>query len=223
MSNIENDLSKYIDTLNEEKKPKEHEREMDSQELEELIDTVRLVKSLKEPALPPSDYPRKVASAVAGKLSNKSLVKKPKRAWFVGLSTVAAAAVLIFILNLTFAKNNIVYAMEQAFQGVKAYHGVLEIIETNGEGKETTQAKREVWANQDGQYYIEELEGSQKGLITVNNGEQKWQLRPDSKQAYIFAAFPDPYRFTFEIGNEVEDVKNAIMTKLIDEDTVSGR
>ena len=223
MSNIENDLSKYIDTLNEENKPKEHQSDIDSPELEELMNTVRLVKSLKEPALPASDYPQKVARAVAGKLPRITEVKKPKRAWFVGLSTVAAAVVMIFILNLTFGKNNIVYAMEQAFQGVKAYHGVIEIIETNGEGKETAQAKREVWASKEGQYYIEELEGSQKGLITVNNGAQKWQLRPDSKQAYIFSAFPDPYRFTFELGNEVEDVKNAIDTKSIGEDIVSGR
>jgi len=71
--------------------------------------------------------------------------------------------------------------------------------------------------------YIEEIEGAQKGLVTANNGEKKWQIRPDSKQAYIFAAFPDPYRFTFELGKEVDNVKNAIKTKSLGEELISGR
>lgn len=223
MSKYEKDLSEYIDTLNDEKKPIEHVKAVKSTELQELMDTVRLVKSLKEPALPDMNYPQKVVREIGCKLPQKTSSKKSKQAWFVGFGTVAAAVILILIMNLSFGRNNIVYAMEQAFQEVKTYHGVLEIIESDEAGVNTIQAKREVWASKEGHYYIKELEGSQKGLITINNGEMKWQIRPDSKQIYLFPAFPDPYRFTFELGKEVENVKNAIETKVIGEEAVSGR
>lgn len=223
MSNKEKDLSEYIDSLNAEKKPKAHENMTDSPELEELMDTVRMLKSLKEADVPSSDYGKKISKEITKKMKDKNNSKRPKRNWYIGVASVAAAVILMFVLNLTFARNNIVYAMEQAFQGVKAYHGTLEIAVTNEAGVETSQAKREVWANQDGNYYVGEIEGSQKGLITVNNGDKKWQIRPDSKQLYIFSSFPDPYRFTFELGKEIENVKSAIKTKSIGEDIVSGR
>jgi outer membrane lipoprotein-sorting protein len=132
---------------------------------------------------------------------------------------------MIFALSFTFnfGKTNIVYAMEQAFQNVKAYHGILEIAETNAEGKQSVQAKVEVWADKNGHYYLKEIGGSQAGLITINNGQKKWQVRPDQKQVNVFSAFPDPYRFTFELGSEVKDAKNALSTKVIGEEQVSGR
>ena len=47
----EKDLSHYIDSLNNEKKPKEHDNTLGSNELEELLETVHLVRSIKEPVL----------------------------------------------------------------------------------------------------------------------------------------------------------------------------
>lgn len=223
MKDKEKILSEYIDHLNAEKRPKEHGGEIDSPELEELLDTVKMVKSLKEPSMPVSDYPKQMTEKVAAAMTKRKDTKKSKRSWYVGLSTVAAAVVMILIFNLVLSRNNIVYAMEQAFQGIKAYHGVLEVVETNADGKEMMQAKREVWANKDGIYYVEELEGVQKGLVTANNGKQKWQIRLDAKQALIFPAFPDPYRFTFELGKEIENVKNALSTKVVGKEQVAGR
>ncbi|MDF2520167.1 MAG: hypothetical protein K0R84_795 [Clostridia bacterium] len=216
MSNNENKLSDYIDSLNAEKKPKEHGQEDISPELEELMKTVRQVKSLKEPAMPDSGFGRRVAQAAAKN-------KKSRKSWFVGFAAVAAA-VMIFALSFTIAgRNNIVYAMEQAFQEVKAYHGYIEIIQTNAAGDEAVQGKREVWADKSGSYYVKEVEGTQEGLVTINNGQSKWQIQPDSKEVHVFSAFPDPYRFTFELGEEVEDVKNAVETKKIGEEQVAGR
>lgn len=226
MDSNEKKLSDYIDKLNAEKKPGEHENSVDSQELEKLFDTVRQVRALREPALPDADFPEKVARAVAEHLTHENHAKKPKRAWYIGVAAVAAAVVfMIAVINfvLPFGRTNIVYAMQQAFQGVKVYHGILEFIESNAEGKQTTQAKLEVWADKEGHYYVKELEGSQKGLVTVNNGQKKWQIRPDSREVYLFPAFPDPYKFTFELGNEVEKVKDALETKVTGEDTISGR
>jgi len=50
-------------------------------------------------------------------------------------------------------------------------------------------------------------------LITVNNGEKKWQVSPAEEQVYIFPSFPDPYKFTLELGNEIKDAKNADKSK----------
>lgn len=113
--------------------------------------------------------------------------------------------------------------MEQALKEVSAYHGILEVVETNGQGKSITQSKREVWADKDGNYYLKEIEGFSAGQVTVNNGQKKWQLRPSEKTVYIFTAFPDPYRFTFELGKEINDVKNALSVKVIGEEEISGR
>jgi outer membrane lipoprotein-sorting protein len=223
MSKDERVLSEYIDRLNAEKRPVEHGNKESLPELEKLFDTVRLVRSLKEPAMPEGGYSKRLARDVAEGLKVRR-AKKPQKTWLMG--SVAAAVILLAVLVnfiLPFGDQNIVYAMEQAFKEVKAYHGVLEISELNAEGEESTQAKLEVWADKEGRYYIKQLEGTQKGMVTANNGQKKWQLRPEQKEAYLFSAFPDPYKFIFEMGKEVKDAGNALNTKVIGEDTVSGR
>jgi len=120
--------------------------------------------------------------------------------------------------------------MEKAFEGIKAYHGILEIITTNAKGQKDTQVKLEVWADKKGHYYVKQLEGVQKGLVIVNNGEQKWQFVSEQgeapkgeKNVYIFPAFPDPYIFSFEIGKEIELFKKAVSTNAAGEENVGGR
>jgi len=218
MYSKENKLSNYIDSLNNEKKPKEHGSEGETEELQELFDTVRKVRRLKEPAMPDGNYPKTLAANINRKLN-------PRRRWFYGMGAAAAAVALIVILNIAapFNKNNMVYAMEQAYKEVKAYHGILEVVETNAEGKSVIQSKIEVWADKEGRYYAKGLEGAQKGLITANDGQKKWQVQPQEKEVDVFAAFPDPYGFTLELGREIEEMKGAVKTKIIGEDTVSGR
>lgn len=222
---IERKLSDYIDRLNMEKKPEEHENPPDSPELEQLMGAVRQVKSLKEPALPGGDYARKLVENAAARPSRRHAARNARRGWMVGAAAVAAVLVALVVLNFNsmFGRGNIVYAMEKAFQGIKTYHGILEIVETNAEGKATTQGKLEIWAEKGGRYLVKELEGPQKGLITANDGQRKWQLRPDQKELHVFPAFPDPYRFVFELGKEVEGVKNALKTEIIGEETITGR
>jgi len=175
--------------------------------------------------MPDPDYPKKLARSVQKKLSQDSSAKNRKKIWIASTAGIAAVIIIVFMLNfiLPFNKADIVYAMEEAFQDIDAYHGLIEVVQTNAEGKSFLQSKLEVWANKEGQYYIKGLEGPMENLVTVNNGEQKWQLRPDSKEVYIFPAFPDPYTFTFELGNEIEEAKNALSTKIIGEDTIAGR
>lgn len=225
MNRNERDLSRYIDRLNAEKKPEEHGCSRNFPEMEELFDTVRLVRGIKEPALPDSGYPEKLAQNVARRMKRQSRPENPSRIWFTEAAAVAAVVLVAVMLNFItlFNKAGIVYAMEHAFQGIKAYHGILEIAETNAEGKTSSQAKIEVWADKEGRYFVKELEGAREGLTTVNNGAKKWQLRPEEKQAHIFAAFPDPYRFTFELGKEVEGIKSALRSKIDGEEVAAGR
>lgn len=225
MDKNEQKLSDYIDHLNLEQKPQEHEYPPDSSELEELFQTVRQVRSLKEPAMPGTDFQKKLARSLMNSPSQGGSGKTKKRSWFNTIASLAAILVIAVFVNfiLPFDRNNFVYAMEEAFRGVKAYHGILEIVQTNAEGESTSQGELEVWANQEGYYFIKGLEGSLAGLITVNNGEKKWQVRPDQKEVHLFPAFPDAYRFTFELGREIEDIKNALSSKVIGEELVAGR
>ena len=222
-------LSEYIDQLNKEVMPKEHRNPKNhSEEFEQLMKTVRKVRSLREPEFPDENYPKRLAAVLQGSESmdnKKRGVRNVRRVWIGTAAVAAAVAVMVFSWNALPIKENtnVVYAMERALEKVKAYHGILEIIETNELGEQMTQARREVWADKDGKYYVKELEGFSKGLITVNNGERKWQFHPEKELAYLFIAFPDPYRFTFELGGEIEDIRNALTVKEIGEEIISGR
>ena len=55
-------LSEYIDSLNAEIKPARHGKPAESAELEELMDTVRKVRSLREPAMPGDGFESRVIS-----------------------------------------------------------------------------------------------------------------------------------------------------------------
>ncbi|APM39027.1 LolA family protein [Clostridium kluyveri] len=225
MTDKEKKLTDYIDSLNNEKKPKEHGNAADTPEMEELFETVRLVRSLKEPALPEDNYVKNLANNVSKQLLREKALKRSGKRRLLGIASAAAAVALIVILNILrpFGKLDMVYAMEKAFQEVKAYHGVLQVVETNAQGKSVVQSKIEVWADKEGKYYVKGLEGSQKDVITVNNGQKKWQIQPGQKEVEVLAAFPDPYSFTFELGKEIDDVKNALETKIVGEEKVSGR
>ncbi|EDK33654.1 hypothetical protein [Clostridium kluyveri] len=70
MTDKEKKLTAYIDSLNSEKKPKEHENMVDAPEMEELFETVRLVRSLREPSLPEDNYAKNLANSVNKRKEN---------------------------------------------------------------------------------------------------------------------------------------------------------
>ncbi|MCM3570521.1 sigma-E factor regulatory protein RseB domain-containing protein [Neobacillus mesonae] len=218
MNQNEKRLSDYIDRLNDEQRPDEDEYSTDSEELRELFQTVKKVRSLKDPAMPGPEFAKKLA-----KSANKSKANKKKWTWAASITGIAAIIALMLNFLLPSSHTDIVYAMEKAFQDVKTYHGVLEIVETNKAGESNTQAKLEVWADQNGSYYIKNLVGPNKGMITVNNGEKKWQIQPKQKKVQILPVFPDTNRFTFELGTEISEVKQAVSTKTAGDDTIAGR
>lgn len=222
----EKKLSRYIDELNAGKRPKEHKNGFLGEEIEEqkLFETVRKVRLLRDIEYPDQSFQRKLMNTMT---KNEKLGKYRTRKKALIYSTVAvAAAILLLTTTSQFLPNKdikIVYAMENALKEIQAYHGLIEISETNELGETMTQSKREVWVDKSGSYYIKELEGSSRGLITVNNGEQKWQLCPEEKMVYYLPSFPDPYRLVFELGNEIKDVRKALRVKIIGMETISGR
>jgi outer membrane lipoprotein-sorting protein len=228
----EKKLSRYIDELNTGRRPKEHKASFAEEESEDqkLLATVRKVRLLREIEYPEDFFEHRLVNSLTGGSSVISLKqpvrKKRKHILFYSMATVAAAAILIFVTIYQVLPNqnpSIVYAMEKAMKEIQSYHGMLEVSETNELGETITQSKREVWADRSGNYYIKELEGTSQGLITVNNGEQKWQQRPEEAAIYLFSAFPDDYRFTFELGNEVNDVTEAKTVNLMGTEMISGR
>ncbi|MES0857575.1 hypothetical protein ABS784_15375 [Geobacillus sp. G4] len=76
MHDNERRLSDYIDQLNAEKKPKDHEHLGADPELQKLFHTVRLVRSLREPAMPERDFPAKLVRVVTGSTSANKTEKE---------------------------------------------------------------------------------------------------------------------------------------------------
>ena len=228
-------LSAYIDHLNRGSKPKEHGGKSYDTEYERLMKTVRRVRLLREIEYPGEDFPLQLVETVQDNIKNNTVSNRKSvrrnenlliRRIVCYASVAAAAAAIMWIVPKLFlpAENiGIVYAMEKAFEEAEAYHGIITVVESNESGDTMTQAAREVWADDDGNYYVKELEGTARDMITVNNGEKKWQLRPMEKSSYLFATFPDPYRFTFELGQEIEDIKAALSVQEVGEEIVADR
>lgn len=220
MNDNEKKLSDFIDSLNNEKKP---DIETNSEELDSLYKVVRQVKSLKEPAMPDKDFSGRIAQSLKAK--EKAPVKTRQKFWIGGIVGIAAVLVIVLMINFINPVNNsnIVYAMEQAYNNIKAYHGTLEVILNNEAGEEQVQSVLDVWADKNNSYYIEVLEGSYKGVKTISDGEKVWQLSADENKENILPVFTETYEFIFELGNEIADVKNAESVKITGDDNIAGR
>lgn len=223
MVSSEERLSDFIDRLNEERKPAENEYTTESEELKDLFSAVKLVRTLKEPAMPEAGFERRLIGYVTEKLAPKSRKNKKSRMRMAVLAAAAALLCLTAGILFPFKEKNMVSAMAEAYQDVKAYRGILEIKSANSAGETVTQAKLEVWADKKGRYYVKGLEGANANIITVNNGKRKWQIRPDQKRIYLFSPFPDSYRFIFEIGKEIDEAENALDVRRAGEAKIHGR
>ncbi|MGB4461591.1 MAG: hypothetical protein WBI77_04215, partial [Tepidanaerobacteraceae bacterium] len=121
--NIEERLSDYIDALNIESEPKIEEAEND-RELEKLIETVHLVRSMKEPTMPDEAYPKRLGKTVADEIQKerhrtfRKPAKSPSKSimrMLLPMTAVAACLLLlVFVNSLGIFKQDVVYAMEKA-------------------------------------------------------------------------------------------------------------
>lgn len=216
MDTPENRLSDYIDALNVERDPEKHRGSADTPELAKLLAAVRLVRSLREPVLPDPGYPQRLSQAVSGNIKKHNPANLPqvasaipesgrriyekagwwRRRWVLPSVTIAIAGVILlaFLTNGTGLFNrDVAYAMEKAVDQLSSYHGVLETRTTNAAGKELEVRRMEIWYEGD-KYAVRQdddtLSRQFDGTLTVDNGERRWQVRPQDKELELIPPYP---------------------------------
>lgn len=224
--NIEDQLSDYIDALNSGREPKVGAMD-NHQELEKLIETVQLVRTLKEPALPDEDYPKRLAKAVAGEIQKEKPPSQKKTAKSHSKSikriilpmTVLAAGILMFVVInwLGLFNQDVVYAMEKAVAQLTSYHGVLEMRTKNAAGEEWLVRRAEIWCEGD-KYALKQDDGT----LTVNNGERKWQINHEKKEVVLLPLLPDPTGSSFDLRDEAKRAKQYPHT-VVGTEEIAGR
>mgnify|MGYP000975478716 CR=1 FL=1 len=208
-------LSAFIDCLNNEKKPVIR---AGSEELDSLYDAVRQIKSLKSPVMPDHDFSDKIVENLNER--KKKSTKSRRQALIGGIAGIAAILVIALLISNMIKNTGIVYAMEQTYSKVKAYHGILEVMFNNEAGETHIQSLLDVWVDKNNNYYIEVLEGSYKGLKTVRKEGKVWQ---SSIEKPVFPVFSETYEFIFELGNEIDRLKSAESIRIIGDDNIVGR
>ncbi len=185
----EQELDLIIDSLNQERKP---QQELDK-EAAELLAVVRTVKKLGQPKEPHPEFAQRISHTIR---------RRSSRRWI----TIPAAALVAGLLLVTMLINwnalftgDPVYAMEKAVAKLSDYHGMLEMRSRNAAGEEWTVRQVELWSEGD-KYAIRQNDG----VLTVNNGEQKWQVRPQSREVALLPVAPDPAGKGFDLRDEAK-------------------
>ena len=212
MDDNEKRLSDYIDALNAEQEPEKHYGPADSPELEKTLAAVRLVRTLREPALPDPGYPQRLSQRVA------EWIKVPgfRRRWILPAVAALAACLCLFVFFDIFTQD-VVYAMEKAVTKLNSYHGVMEIRAHNAAGDEGMVRRVELWS-QGEKYAIKQDDGT----LTVNNGERKWQIRPQSQEVAILPLLPDPTGSSFDLRDEAKQAKD-YPHQIVGTELIAGR
>ncbi|OPX84129.1 MAG: hypothetical protein A4E53_03904 [Pelotomaculum sp. PtaB.Bin104] len=225
MNEPERRLSDYIDALNAEQEPEENQAGAIAPELEKLMATVKLVRTLKEPDLPALGYPERLAKAVTVKIqennsSNHQMeTRRPSNRW-IGPFVALAAGLLLFTVLVSWtglSNRDVVYAMEKAVARLSNYHGVLEVRTQNAAGEEWLVRRVELWS--EGDKYAQRQDD---GTLTVNNGERKWQVRPQSKEVALLPPAPDPAKTGFDLQDEAKRAQQYPHT-VVGTELVAGR
>ncbi|MGI6650137.1 MAG: hypothetical protein ACOX5W_14150 [Bacillota bacterium] len=185
----EKELDQFIEALNQERRPEPGQ----DPELLELTSVVRMVKSLRQPAEPTPDFGHRVRQAFRGKARSRRV--------FAPLAALAAGLLLVLVFQAwsSFFNQDLVLAMEQAVARLNNYHGIIEMRTTNQAGEEWVVRQVEVWA--EGNKYATRQDN---GTLTVNNGEQRWQVRPDNQTVVVLPVVPDPQRHGFDFNLKTE-------------------
>ncbi len=226
MNELEKKLSDYIDDLNAEREPEKHQGVADTPELENLLSTARIVRTLREPAMPAPGYPERLAQAVAHKIpkskdaEQKMIHVKSRRTWFFPSVAALVAGLLLFaVLSNWYGlfNSNAVYAMEKAVAQLSNYHGILEIRSQNAAGEEWLIRRIEIWSEGD-KYAVRQDDGT----LTVNNGTQKWQVRTQSKEVALLPVAPDSTKTGFDLRDEAKKAKEYPHT-VVGSERIAGR
>ena len=230
MKNPENRLSDYIDALNAEQQPEKYQGIDETPEMKKLLATVRLVRTLREPALPAPGFPQRIAKAIARKTQRNNSTNQcqtvelnARRGRYHRILppvTALIAGLLLFVVLTSWTgafKGDVVYAMEKAVTQLSNYHGVVEISSKNAIGEKWMIRQVELWSEGD-KYAVRHNDGT----LTINNGERKWQVRPQSKDVVLLPLVPDPTGNGFDLRDEVKRAKKYPHT-IVGTGMVAGR
>lgn len=220
----EEQLDRLIDQLNKEETPV---HSFDP-EMTEFSAVARAVKSSVGPsrsALDPDFGDRLIENLT--KADNRSPALRHRhllmrRLGKIAIAGVAAAALILWgFKGDLFAPNSfhpdIVSAMEQSVARLTSYHGVLEEREENAAGEVQTLQRIELWWTESGKYVLKD----QNGIMTVNNGEKKWQVVPAQHQITLIPLLPDSPPYLTDLQDEAQRAKSYPHTEL-GEEKVAG-
>lgn len=209
MNEMETRISNYIDKLNAEREPKDYPRDANFPELEKLMATVRLVRTLREPALPAPGYPQKLAKNISNRIAKnnmkKTIANRVRSKWVLPPVAALAAGLLFFIALSSWTglfNGDLVYAMGKAVAQLSNYHGILETRIKNEAGNEWLVRKFEIWSEGD-KYAVRQDDGT----LTVNNGDKKWQVQPHREEVAVLPLMPDPVKTSFDLRDEANRAK----------------
>jgi outer membrane lipoprotein-sorting protein len=196
-------------------------------ELGKLIETVHRVRTLREPSLPDEAYPERLARAVADEIQREKqrAIRKPTKSpsksilrMLLPMTAVAACLLLlVFVNSLGIFKQDVVYAMEKAVAKLNNYHGILEMRARNAAGEEWLVRWVELWCEGD-KYALKQDDGT----LTVNNGQQKWQINHEEREVAILPLLPDPTGSSFDLRDEAKRAKQYPHT-VVGTELVAGR
>lgn len=180
------ELDRMIDALNAERRPDAPS----SPELDALLQTVRSVKALKEPAEPTVGFEERLVASLSPRR------RRPAARWWMAVTAAAAAILLVFLVP-GLLQRDVAVAMARAVARIQSYHGTAEVRMTTAAGEEQVVRTQEIWV--DGNRYAIR---NQNGTTTVNDGNRKWQIRHDEKLVAILPVAPDPVRMWLDLKAE---------------------
>lgn len=217
-------LDQIIDLFNQERDPfKTLEKgstqgagpDMDGEAVEQAA-TVRLLRALRPQAEPSPGFKAKLNQVFTAALTGRR-AKQKRNSFRIGVLAAGILLVLVFTFGNSLLKGDIVQAMEKAVLELSSYHGIMEITAENAQGKKWLVRQVEIWYEGD-KYALR-----QKGeSLTVNNNEQKWQVREKDKEVAILPLVPDYTKKGFDLREEAVRAKHYPHT-IAGQEQIAGR
>lgn len=217
----EDELDHFINALNQEHRPEESECS-ETAELQAMVRKVRSLRPLEEPR---QDFSAELRQKLITELHQKPMANRPpsqnqrakaQRRFLPWTALVASFLVFIFLVSPWSGSNqDIVMAMEQSVKQLQNYHGILEKVSTNAAGERQVLQRTEIWS--EGDQYATHTE---EGIVTVNNGERRWEINPQNKEVHLLPLYLDPH--DFDLKKEATKAQQ-YPHKIVGEDTIADR
>lgn len=137
----------------------------------------------------------------------------------VRLAAIAAGVILVLALTMGkgFFNGDVVYAMEKAVLQLSSYQGTLEMSTENLAGEKWMVREAEIWSEGE-KYALRQNDGT----LTVNNGEKKWQARPDDQEIVLLPLVPDYTKRGFDLQDEARRARQ-YPHAIVGQETIAGR